>query len=485
MIRMTVLEHTATTRNPVDFLIVAALQEEFTALRRIFRTEKIAKDQWDANQYYAAAVTNYVGGKYRLRIFCAHGKGGARMAARITWAIARWRPRHVVLVGIAATLPGGNIRLGDVLVADRIVDLSEEKTFPKHATFRARIVDCDEELVGSAAEFADDSTKTRIFLGPIISQSDLIKSAARRRQLAAYVINALDHPAIGIEMEGGGLAAAAAVADAAKRPGILVIKGAVDYANYHKGDLKRKKAATNAARVLKHWLQAGPIQAADKGALPAAAPSGRHHRIECPPTIDEILDEIESRRRGKAPASAQMARRLRNSLESMNPPDRLPAMQPTALDSVVFRVVKQRHAADVSGAGARLYPGRWHDIGMRALYFAFSEDDALRAAASSVIRKADAEAKAPLPGYLVARFDLKLGHALDLSPKLLGQRFIDAKDVDLTRRWSRLALEAGYEALLVPAVPDRPRMVVVFPDNLNPRSTVRLVVTDDPNPDAA
>src|ERR1700736_4816228 len=112
--------------HPVDFLIVAPLEEEREAiLDRLPAAQQLPPDEEDVRVYYRAALpTRFPDGRdgtYQIIVTSPLGMGRLEAANAAGDAIRRFRPRYVMLVGIAGGI-SGEVELGDVVVADQFVD---------------------------------------------------------------------------------------------------------------------------------------------------------------------------------------------------------------------------------------------------------------------------------------------------------------------------------------------------------------------------
>ena len=83
------------------------------------------------------------------------------------------------MTGIAAVVPGKQRRIRDILVAERVLDLSEFKVFPKKDEARPLLIECDFQLLRCINENFPSQKHARIHVGLLISQRDLIKSARK------------------------------------------------------------------------------------------------------------------------------------------------------------------------------------------------------------------------------------------------------------------------------------------------------------------
>jgi len=242
----------------VDFLLITALQKEFNPLRDRFKAKRLPKDRRDSYPHYEARIRTENGLSYSIRLLCAGGKGAKYTTAALGAAIPRWKPRYVIMTGIAATVPGDAKRIGNILIADIIIDLSEWKVLPSQEKARPDPFRCDFELLRSIDAFLPWSIEATV--GPIVAQNQLVKSAKFRDKLVNFAkkITGRDE-IIGIEMEGGGLGAGIETQPRDARPAFILIKAAVDFANYHKNDAAQKRAAENAANFVYDFLVSEPV----------------------------------------------------------------------------------------------------------------------------------------------------------------------------------------------------------------------------------
>ena len=145
-----------------DYLIVAALGPELMALRDEFGA--------DADlSYESGPLVSYVaetGGRSRrrrIRLICMEDSAGVSAAIHVTEAIARWKPRRVLMAGVTAAHPDASVRLGrTVLVATEIVDASLVRVQPdefevdgSRRSFNDRSIECDRNLVRRIRDFVE------------------------------------------------------------------------------------------------------------------------------------------------------------------------------------------------------------------------------------------------------------------------------------------------------------------------------------------
>jgi len=244
-----------------DFLLVAALPKEFQpAARGVFKAKRIPKSKQDTRNYYECTIRTVHGGQYGVRLVCVGRKGAARTVAAVTEAVKRWRPRHVVMFGIAAVVPGGRRKKGHLLVSEWIMDYPETKKSGKDEP-RLHQWHCQRELVDHLSDVFYSRLGGSVHLGDIISQPHLSKNANYRDFLVRHAERSTNRrgSVIGLEMEGGGLATAIDELPQSLRPGFLLMKGAVDWGNYHKDDRIQQKTALAVARFVEEFLVSEPV----------------------------------------------------------------------------------------------------------------------------------------------------------------------------------------------------------------------------------
>jgi nucleoside phosphorylase len=113
-----------------DVGVVCALEAEFEALRDALGGSSawhVTGDQRYAHVYRETTLTTVDGDKLRVVATVATSMGLTAAAIATSQLIAQFRPRIVVMVGIAAGTRGGNKQFGDVLVADPSVDYNSGK----------------------------------------------------------------------------------------------------------------------------------------------------------------------------------------------------------------------------------------------------------------------------------------------------------------------------------------------------------------------
>ena len=228
-----------------DFLIVTALEEEREAvLGKLLGWRRLPATEHDVRVYYLAEVLGRApdGNKahYRVVLVQPLGMGRVEATAATADALRRWRPDHVLLVGIAGGMAQSGVRLGDLLIADQIVDYEQQRVGPGDSDVQVRytVHRADARLLGAAMNLlgtrwqrtkakrlGSGSPKRRI--GPIATGDKIVSREGFLSELRE------DWPKlIGVEMEAGGVAAACF--QDSRRPGFFMVRAVSDLADERK-----------------------------------------------------------------------------------------------------------------------------------------------------------------------------------------------------------------------------------------------------------
>lgn len=252
---------------PVDFAIIAALKVEREALAH--RLEGVAKVQ-DPNE----PLTYYVGTlpipgedrPYTVVVTQLIDPGNPDAAIATTKVITRWRPRNVLMVGIAGGVKG-EAALGDVVVSQYAHYYEPAKQKPKGVEHRDRQFNSDLMLYARAQHYdaaewkgeidsprpgAGKSKLPEVRFGPIACGEQVIaddKALAELRSRCPKMV--------AVAMEGSGVAKA--VLSTGDPPRYLEIRGVSDYAGPSKNDGWHDYAANAAAAFTVGFLRSRPF----------------------------------------------------------------------------------------------------------------------------------------------------------------------------------------------------------------------------------
>jgi nucleoside phosphorylase len=235
-------EHDAVSP-PVDFVIITPLEEERDAvLSKLKGWRKLPPSRRDILVYFVAMLpVEYPDGKktyYSVVVVPLANMGQQEAATATADATRRWKPRFVLLVGIAGGLRAAGVDLGDVLIADQVANYELQKLTSEGASIRWRVNPVSKQLLLAARNFlgtdwmtwisalrpSEGSPKRKI--GVVCTGDKVIanKLAEEYREVWERLI--------GVEMEAGGVACAAS--SQVHPPGFFMIRGVSDLADKDK-----------------------------------------------------------------------------------------------------------------------------------------------------------------------------------------------------------------------------------------------------------
>jgi hypothetical protein len=235
----------------------------------------------------------------------------------------RWQPHAVLLVGIAFGVNEKDHKIGDVLVSTQVFPYDLRRKSKDGDVSRAPRPEADVTLLDRVKHLAwswtpENDTKARNAIrGPILSGETLVDSKRFRDELLQAFPTA-----IGGEMEGAGLYAAAA----RRRKPWVIIKAICDW-GHHKDKTWHPLAAQNATSLVATLLAEPTLEASDFQAIAHPAQSraerlfveeARRSRLQQLRTrirqaeadLRRRLDEQSQSLVGSSPASAEAAKRL-------------------------------------------------------------------------------------------------------------------------------------------------------------------------------
>ena len=249
-------EASQTQHSTIDVLLVTATEVEAKVVLEMFpeyRNSVIGdKTYFDLG---CIAKTNVAMVQSEMG---AGGQGGSLLT--IWEAMQALAPSAIIMVGVAFGFPAEDRKIGDILVATKIGDCNPRKIlngtknqveiFPRGERVAASIRLIDKFRTGAL----DWSEASAIHFGLVLSKDELIANAEYRNQLLE-----LEPEALGGEMEGAGLCAAAQ----RRKVDWILVKAICDWADSSKAvqkDTYQHMAAENAVRFTLHVLQQGGLQ---------------------------------------------------------------------------------------------------------------------------------------------------------------------------------------------------------------------------------
>jgi nucleoside phosphorylase len=237
----------------VDVLLVTVAEVEARAVLDLFPKSKLLHigDQ----TYHDLGI---IGNTRVSMVQSEQGPGGqSGSILTIQEGIASLEPSAVILVGIAFGVNEKKQHIGDILVSRQIMDYDLQRIGTDDDGKLAIIPRGDRPSASprmlsrfrAAANFWESPPKVRF--GLILSGAKLVDNQDFRAQLLKF-----EPEAIGGEMEGGGLYAAAQ----RKKVDWILVKAICDWGDGHKKQdesLHQKEAAENAARFTKYVIEKG------------------------------------------------------------------------------------------------------------------------------------------------------------------------------------------------------------------------------------
>ncbi|MEA2204140.1 MAG: hypothetical protein QOE77_916 [Blastocatellia bacterium] len=270
-------ERKATMEPPIDFLIITPLEEEREAmLAHLENPKRLPPVADDIRVYYPAMVpvtfTDGSKDEYKVVLTDLLQMGRLEAANAVGDAIRRWRPRYLILVGIAGGLAKAGVNVGDVLIADQVADYELQKLKANETAIRWSVHRASPALLAASKQLRNNDWQ------PLIREQRPGSGQPKRHSGVVctgdkVIANSLiqDYQEIwtkliGVEMEAGG--AASASFQAAVSPGFFMVRGVSDLADPSKDHKQteswRAYACDVAGAYTEAFLKSGPVVAADK-----------------------------------------------------------------------------------------------------------------------------------------------------------------------------------------------------------------------------
>jgi nucleoside phosphorylase len=272
-------EGTSIMQPPVDFVVITPLEEERQAmLAHLGSPKRVPPTHDDVRVYYPVSLpitfTEESKGSYKIVLTDLLGMGRLEAANAVGDAIRRWRPKYVVLVGIAGGLAKAGVSLGDVLISEQIADYELQKLTTDKTEIRWSVHRADPRLLAAAKQLRPTDWRPLIHetrpepgqsqrhAGPICTGDKVIANGLMDQYRDVWT------KLIGVEMEAGGVAGAASQAPNA--PGFFMVRGVSDLADAGKDEPRthswRAYACDVAAAYMLAFLKSGPVPGTRTGA---------------------------------------------------------------------------------------------------------------------------------------------------------------------------------------------------------------------------
>jgi nucleoside phosphorylase len=234
-------------RGRIDAVLITATKVELLAVLKPLRP---LPDQRRVLLVYRGNETYYLGrfGRNVVAVTrCGMGSTSSRSVAYAAPAAQRlWRPRAVIMIGIAFGRDPAEQRIADVIVASEVFSYEPQRLGP-HGIVPRGPTPAANDLLLNRFENADwtfgrpDGSRSRMIVGPVLSGEKLIDNRNSKDDLFSRYPRA-----VGGEMEGTGLGAAAIRAGTAW----ILVKGICDWADGQKNDKHQPLAAAAATSLV-------------------------------------------------------------------------------------------------------------------------------------------------------------------------------------------------------------------------------------------
>jgi len=253
---------------PLDFAIITALEKEARAVTECLEEHQVYRDEsHDIRTYHLGRVTLAKEKFYRIAAIQLTQMGNVSASIAVADTIHRWRPRYILMVGIAGGFPQDDLDLGDVVIASQVVGYDYGKITPQGLQPRDRVFPASALLLDRVGSYWDHNWAQAVncerpanakralskrFIGTIASGNKVVADQVFRSQLLARWSKL--HA---VEMEAEGVYTAAF--DRPHPENVLVIRGICDMADERKSDQWQEYAAHAAAAYMIGFLKSGPV----------------------------------------------------------------------------------------------------------------------------------------------------------------------------------------------------------------------------------
>lgn len=236
--------------------LIMATDAEENAVKALYPHWDPLTLQGDTQAYFETRFLSSDGTPQRLIRARQTQMGMTAASALSTKIIYQFRPRYLIMVGIAAGVALKELEeqiYGDVIVADSVWNYEFGKFVPASdgiisfgsIGFQPRPASLEipsHILPYVRAAIESPENQNHVYIGPIASGSSVVANS----EVLAKQIHSQQRETAGLDMEAYAVAYAAANAPA-PRPTALIIKSVCDYADSKKSDQYQKFAAYTAA----------------------------------------------------------------------------------------------------------------------------------------------------------------------------------------------------------------------------------------------
>lgn len=282
----------------VDFAIVVARSNELEALKHQFpELSLVPPEEGRSELYYRGVVHTNRNGSYRIVVTMLHQLGNVEAAHSTANVIRDWKPRYLIVNGVAGGLSENDQSFGDIVVSRSILYYEQNSRSASQFDVECRRFEADRSLLSGVFQIANDrwaptlpdrpdqiessEVSLQIHIGPIASGEKIIASND-----GVQTLKKLDRKLIAVEMESAGVASAAF--SAVKDVGFITIRSICDFADGGKNDNWQNYATHAAAAFVRTFLDSGPV-AFSEGSWPVSSRSTIQNRETKPAATRQLL----------------------------------------------------------------------------------------------------------------------------------------------------------------------------------------------------
>lgn len=255
------------SREVIDFLIITVLDAETRAILQKLPETKAVFGERGEEYFISTLPVRLADGShtvYRIVVKSLRSAGNTTASLATSRAIQEWKPKYVILVGVAVGI-SPKIELGDILIADSVINFGTHKSLKSAPFLRTDTVRPSQTLLSTIEQYMieDDSwrrllqfpklakRKLGVHFGPVLSGDKLFMSESEFQKLKVDLPHIL-----GADMEAWGVIEAG-LAMQAQQTDVLIVRSISDYADRTKDDTWIGYAADIAASFVMGFITSG------------------------------------------------------------------------------------------------------------------------------------------------------------------------------------------------------------------------------------
>ena len=228
----------------IDIGIIVALEMERDALLEKIKVYKKIQDPSLSFRTYYLCYYN----EYSIVITMLQRMGNLESLDTTIEVNRIWKPKYILLMGIAGGNSNKDIKIKDIIVSDSIFYYEIAKYTEDGIEIRSRNYNVSSLLLDRIQNI---TTKNNIHIGPIASGEKIVADKEFHKKVTSIQPNLL-----AFDMESAGVAKACENTDV----GYISIRGVSDLADKKKSDRYRSQAMKNVANFFEKWISESPLE---------------------------------------------------------------------------------------------------------------------------------------------------------------------------------------------------------------------------------